>query len=307
MKNILITGGAGYKGILLTKKLLELGHRVTVIDNFMYGYSPILSLIKNQNLTVKHLDIRNINENDIKDADVIYHLAGVSGMPACAANPNSAETINVLATKALIELKSKDQLFIYASTTSIYGDNSDVICDENVPIVPPSLYAKTKYKAEQIVMEKENTISLRFATIFGVSPKMRVDLIVNDFTYKALNDRSIVLFGSNSKRTCMHIDDAIDAYVFSLNNSDIMKNNVYNAGDESLNFSKLDIANTIKDHIKCEIINSTLPDFDVRDFSVSFKKIKNLGYTTKLTMDDGIKELLKLYSFYKIYSPYNII
>lgn len=307
MKNILITGGAGYKGILLTKKLLELGHRVTVIDNFMYGYSPILSLIKNQNLTVKHLDIRNIKENDIKDADVIYHLAGVSGMPACAANPNSAETINVLATKALIELKSKDQLFIYASTTSIYGDNSDVICDENVPIVPPSLYAKTKYKAEQMVMEKENTISLRFATIFGVSPKMRVDLIVNDFTYKALNDRSIVLFGSNSKRTCMHIDDAIDAYVFSLNNSDIMKNNVYNAGDESLNFSKLDIANTIKDHIKCEIINSTLPDFDVRDFSVSFKKIKNLGYTTKLTMDDGIKELLKLYSFYKIYSPYNII
>lgn len=307
MKNVLITGGAGYKGILLTKKLLDRGHKVTVIDNFMYGYSPILSLVKNPNLTVRHLDIRNLKETDVKDADVIYHLAGVSGMPACAANPNSAETINVLATKALIDFTSKDQLFIYASTTSIYGDNSDVICDETVPIVPPSLYAKTKYRAEQIVMERENTISLRFATIFGVSPKMRVDLIVNDFAYKAVNDRSIVLFGSNSKRTCMHVDDAVDAYLFSLDNANVMKNNVYNAGDESLNFSKLDIANAIKNHVKCEIINSTLPDFDIRDFSVSFKKIKSLGYSTKLTMDDGIKELLKLYSFYKVYSPYNII
>lgn len=307
MNNILITGGAGYKGILLTKKLLDLNHKVTVIDNFMYGYQPIIPLIKHPNLTVKHLDIRNIKESDIKHADVIYHLAGISGMPACAANPNSAETINVLATKSLIDISSKDQLFIYASTTSIYGDNSDIICDEQVSITPPSLYAKTKYKAEQIVMQKDNTISLRFATIFGVSPKMRVDLIVNDFTYKAVNDRSIVLFGSNSKRTCMHIDDAIDAYTFALENSNIMKNNIYNAGDESMNFSKLDISNSINKHIKCEIINSTLPDFDVRNFSVSFEKIKTLGYRTKLTMDDGIRELLKLYSFYKIYSPYNII
>jgi len=307
MKNITITGGAGYKGILLTEKLINSGYNVTIIDNFMYGYQSVLHLVKNPHLTIKSLDIRNLKETDVKESDVIFHLAGISGMPACAANPHSAENINVMATINLVKCMGKNQLLIYASTTSIYGDNAGIMCDETTTVIPPSLYARTKYKAEQIVMQKENTIALRFATIFGISAKMRVDLIVNDFVYRAINDRSIVLFGSNSKRTCMHINDAIDAYIFAVLHCSKMSNNVYNAGDESLNFSKLDIANTITQYAPCEIINSTLPDYDIRDFSVSFEKIKKMGYKAKLSLDDGVKELLKLYGFYKVYSPYNII
>ena len=176
---ILITGGAGYKGILLTEKLLNLGHKVTILDNFMYDYESILHLIKNKNLEILKFDIRNINESIIKNYDLIYHLAGISGMPACASNPSSAESINVTATKSLISYKSKDQLLINASTTSLYGDFNGEIAYENSEITPVSIYGKTKYEAEKIVQDEENTVSLRFATVFGVSQKMRNNLMLN--------------------------------------------------------------------------------------------------------------------------------
>ena len=156
-------------------------------------------------------------------------------------------------------------------------------------------------------MEHKNAISLRFATIFGASPKMRVDLMVNDFAYKAVNDRSVVLFASRSKRTFIHLDDAIDSYIFALNNNDKMAGQVYNVGDQEMNFSKLEIAEAIAKHVDFEIIDSTLPDLDTRNFYVSFKKINALGYKAEKSLEEGISELLKLYTFYKIYSPYNLI
>jgi nucleoside-diphosphate-sugar epimerase len=304
--NILVTGGAGYKGIILADKLLKKGHKVTILDNFMYGYDSVLHLVSNNNLSVVKLDIRNIVEKDIKDYDVIFHLAGISGMPACAANPHSAEMINVDATRKLVDFSSKQQLIINASTTSFYGAATSE-CDEDVKVMPVSLYGKTKYEAEKIVQDKENSISLRFATIFGASPKMRNDLLANDFTYKAIAERAIVIFAGYSKRTFVHILDAIDAYIFSLDNLDKMSGQVYNVGDESLNFSKIDIANSIKKYIDFEIIDSSLPDLDTRNFLVSFAKIKQLGYRTNYSLDYGIEELLKLYKFYRVYSPYNII
>lgn len=304
--NVLVTGGAGYKGIVLVSKLLERGHRVTILDNFMYGFEPVLHLVAEPQLDIKRLDVRNLTPADVAGADVVFHLAGISGMPACAANPHSAEVINVLATQKLVSFLGKGQLLIYASTTSIYGESSEV-CDEEVAIHPPSLYAKTKYEAEQIAMSRNNSISLRFATIFGTSPRMRADLLVNDFTYKAVNERCVVIFGSRSKRTFMHLKDAISGYLFALEHADAMRGGVFNVGDEALNFSKQEIAQAIDRQNKFEIIDSSLPDLDVRDFVVSFKKIRDLGYKPQFSLDDGIRELLRLYAFYKVYSHFGVI
>ena len=305
-KKILVTGGAGYKGVVLVKKLLERGYGVTLLDNFMFGYDSVLHLVAEPNLRIVQLDIRNLDEKLLAEFDAIYHLAGISGMPACAANPYAAEVINVEATRKLVSCLHKDQLLIYASTTSMYGA-SDIECNESVPVEPPSLYAKTKYAAEKIVMDRQNSISLRFATIFGTSPRMRVDLLVNDFAYRAVHERAIVLFSGRSKRTFIHILDAIEGYLFALDHADAMRGKIFNVGDEKLNFSKLDIANAIRNYVEFEIIDSSLPDVDVRDFLVTFKRIRDLGFSVKFSLDDGIKELLKLYSFYKSYSPFKVI
>lgn len=303
---ILVTGGAGYKGILLTSKLLDLGHKVEIYDNFMYGYSSVLHLLGNQRLTISKKDIRNIESADVSKFDVIFHLSGISGMPACAANPHSAETINVESTQKLVDLLSKEQILINASTTSFYG-YSDNICDELTTPEPISIYGKTKYQAEKICQEKPNTVSLRFATVFGVSPKMRNDLMVNDFTYKAIYERSVVLFGGDTKRTFIHIKDAIDSYIYVLDNFESMKNEVYNVGSNNLNFSKLEIAKAVKKYINFEIVDSKLQDLDKRNFEISFKKINDKGFYTRYDLDYGIEELIKLYKFYVQYVPYNII
>jgi nucleoside-diphosphate-sugar epimerase len=292
---ILITGGAGYKGILLTQQLLNEGHKVSIVDNFLYGYDSVLFLVKNKNLTLIKLDVRNINEKILKDYDVIFHLAGISGMPACAANPSSAESINVGATKRIIEKLSNQQLIINASTTSSYGDFKGEIAYEDSEIIPVSLYGKTKLEAEKIVQSRENSISLRFATVFGVSPKMRNDLLVNDFTYKSITERNIVVFCGHSKRTFIHIDDVIDSYLFTLENFEKMKNNVYNVGDKDLNFSKIDIAKHIAKHVDFELIDSTLPDLDNRNFQVSFEKINEIGFYKKRNLEDCIQDINKIY------------
>lgn len=303
---ITVTGGAGYKGVLLVQELLKQGHQVTLLDNFMYGYDSVLHLVAEPNVTIRQLDIRNMMAADVKGADVVFHLAGISGMPACAANPHSAEVINVLATQKLTSFLGKDQLLVYASTTSIYGAATQE-CDETVPIETPSLYARTKFEGEHIVMKHPNAIALRFATVFGVSPKMRADLLVNDFTYKAATERALVIFGSRSKRTFLHIQDAVGGYLFALDQADRMRGGVYNVGDEALNFSKRDIADAIRKHISFEIIDSSLPDLDTRDFLVSFKKLRALGYVVTRSLDDGIRELLRLYGFYRVHSPFNVI
>ena len=221
--NILVTGGAGYIGVVLTDSLLRAKHSVTILDNFMYGFEPVLHLLRDKNLRVVNKDIRNLESSDLTDYDVIFHLAAISGYPACEANPHSAQIINIEATKKLVDfIKGSDQLLIYASTTSLYGKKG-FDCDETSEVAPVSLYGTTKYAAEQIVMDRNNSISLRFATVFGVSPKMRNDLLVNDFTCKAISERSIVIFDGNSKRTFLHISDAVGGYMLALENYQKMK------------------------------------------------------------------------------------
>jgi nucleoside-diphosphate-sugar epimerase len=206
----------------------------------------------------------------------------------------------------MVKFLSKDQLLINGSTTSMYGF-SETICSENSNINPVSIYGKTKYVSENIIQERDNSISLRFATVFGVSPRMRHDLMVNDFTYKAIIDRSIILFAGDTKRTFIHINDAIDAYIFAMDNQNIMINNVFNVGDENMNLSKKDISTNISKYVKFELIDSSLPDLDKRNFEISFQKIKNLGYKINYSLDDGIQDLVKLYSFYTQYTPYKVI
>ncbi|MCX5829839.1 MAG: NAD(P)-dependent oxidoreductase [Deltaproteobacteria bacterium] len=302
---ILVTGGAGYKGVKLVARLLEKGYKVTILDNFMYGFEPILHLVENDDLTVKKQDIRN-NIDDIAEYDVIFHLAGLSGLPACAANPSSAQLINVEATNQLVRSLGKGQRLIYASTTSFYGKSGEEYT-EHTPVDPVSQYGKTKYAAEQIMMERENSISLRFATVFGFSPKMRMDLMVNDFTYKALKEGVVVLFDSYAKRTFIHIDDAVGCYIFALENFEKMKGDVFNAGGEHLNYSKLEIAQAVQKYANFQIIESDVKDKDLRNFLISYNKIRSLGYIPEKTLDDGISQMIKIFNYYDYFTHYRVI
>jgi len=303
--NVLVTGGAGYKGIKLTQKLLEQEHKVTVVDNFMYGFEPVMHLVENKNLSIIKRDIR-LGIDAINKYDAVFHLAGISGFPACAANPHSAQLINVDATKKLADALSKNQIFINASTTSIYG-KTDSTCYEDSPVDPISTYAITKYEAEKYVSEKENAINLRFATVFGVSTRMRMDLMVNDFTYKAIKERALVLFDSFAKRTFIHIDDAVDCYLFALNNFQKMKGKVFNAGGKNLNYSKKEVANLIRQKINFDVIDSEIKDRDLRHYFVSFDKLEKLGFTPRHTLEQGIDDLIRLFNFYEYYSHFKII
>jgi len=303
--NILITGGAGYKGIILTTKLLSLGYKITILDNFIYGYEPVLHLVKEPNLTIVKHDIRN-GINNLGKFDVIFHLAGISGFPACAANPHSAQLINIEATRLLKDTLSKDQMLIYASTTSLYGKSGEP-CDEDTPVDPVSTYALSKLAAEKILMELENVICLRFATVFGFSPRMRMDLMVNDFVYKAVKEGVLVLFDSFAKRTFIHIEDAADCYIFAMEHFNEMKGHIFNAGGNHLNFSKEELANMIKEQVNYNIINSEMRDKDLRHFVVNFDKIARLGFKPVRSVNEGIDELIKVFSFYEYFSHFKTI
>jgi nucleoside-diphosphate-sugar epimerase len=302
---ILITGGAGYKGTVLTRKLLENNFKVTIIDNFMYGYEPIMHLATHKNLTIIKQDIRNGIEN-LKDYDVIFHLAGISGFPACASNPHSAQLINVEATRTLVKDLSPGQMLINASTTSLYG-KSGKPCDEETIVEPVSTYAHTKLAAENILHQKENVISLRFATVFGFSTRMRMDLMINDFVYKAVKEKVLVLFDSYAKRTFIHVEDAAECYLFTMKHFDQMKGGIFNAGGNHLNFSKEEIAYKIKEKIDFNIINSELKDKDLRHFIVNYGKIEKIGYKPVKSVEYGIDELIIVYGFYEYFSHYRTI
>ena len=263
---ILITGGAGYKGSSLVPLLLS-NHNVDVLDHNILPDCTLIPFTKNKNFNFIKKDIRDVKKKDISKYDLIVHLAGLSGYPACEANPGIAESVNVESTKKMCDLMSKSQKLIYASTTYIYEISKKKI-NEDSPVNPKTLYARTKLEAEKICLNRENTVSLRFATIFGVSPKMRHDLILNDFVKKAVNERNIVLFDQHSLRSFIHIDDVMDAYLLTIKNFNKMKQNIYNVGSDKMNYSKLQIAKKIQKKTVCEVITSTLNDPDKRNFII---------------------------------------
>jgi nucleoside-diphosphate-sugar epimerase len=301
--NVVITGGAGYVGTKLAEQYLLRNHHVTIVDNFMFGANSILHLMKYKHLTVVRRDIRSNDYSYLNGCDILFHLAGLSGMPMCKDNPVAAKAINVEATRNLVANCSSAQSIIYASTTSIYGRSSED-CTELSQVNPISLYSQTKYEAENIVMQHPNSISLRFATLFGVSTRMRINsLLVNGLSYEAVKNGYVVLYDSRAMRAFLHIDDAVNAYIFAGDNLDKMQGNIYNVNNPKLNCSKMGLANIISEFTDLSIYENNpktidLDRFDARDFNVSSAKIESLGYQSNISLHNGVEELMKLYRFY---------
>lgn len=305
-KKILVTGGAGYVGTALLPKLLEAGHEVTVFDNLMQGGNQLLSFFRNKNFHFVNGDvtIKGDLESAVKDKDVIIHLAAIVGFPACKNNPELATAVNIGGTQNLIDVTTPDQVILYGSTGSNYGKVTD-ICTEESPLNPLSLYGETKTEAEHMLMARGNTVAYRFATAFGVSPRLRLDLLINDFTNKCLRDGYLVVYEKHFMRTFIHVSDMAEAFMLAVNNLDKMVNNVYNIGDDSMNYSKEAICNMVADKtdafIHFEEIGS---DADKRNYVVSYDKVRALGFRTKVTIEDGIDEIIKALNVVDFTNPY---
>lgn len=294
MKKILVTGGAGYLGSLLIKELLILGFKITILDKFKFGFNSIFHLIENKNLDVINGDIRDpIHSHIFTSSDIIINLAAIVGYPACDQDKWEATSINVDAVRQIMKIISKDQLFIQPSTGSSYGKVLD-ICTEETPINPLTLYGRNKAEAEKLIFEK-NSISLRFATVYGISPRMRLDLFVNQLVMSAIKDKYYVLYEANASRTFLHAKDAVNSIIFSINNSDKMVNHCFNVGDNDQNYTKLEVANIIKKYVDFDIIkNEFASDKDQRNYSVSYDKLTKIGFKTSYSMDQGVLELVKI-------------
>jgi nucleoside-diphosphate-sugar epimerase len=298
---ILVTGGAGYLGSILVPRLLEDGHKVTVLDNFMWNQLPLAHVCADPNLEIVRGDVRDYETlmNLAVKADVIIPLAALVGAPLCAKDPDTAEAVNRDAIVAMLQQLSKDQRVIYPTTNSGYGvGEPGKACTEETPLRPISVYGVTKSEAEKAVLDFGSSVGFRLATVFGMSPRMRLDLLVNDFVYRAVTDKAVVLFEAHFIRNYIHIRDVARAFVQALDKFATMKGEVYNVGLSDANLSKAQL---------CERIKGQVPDFyyveaaigedpDKRDYIVSNAKIEATGFTPMHSLDAGIAELIKGYT-----------
>jgi len=305
--NILITGGAGYIGTSLTPILLREGYNVTVLDSLMFGVNPIIPFFRFKNYNFIKGDVRDIPLMNklIKENDIIIHLAAIVGFPACNNDPLLAKSVNEQAVKDFSPFFSDNQLILFGSTGSNYGSIKGV-CTEESPLNPLTLYGTTKTNAEKILMENNNTIAYRFATAFGVSPRLRLDLLVNDFTYKAIRDGYVVVYENSFKRTFIHVQDIARSFVFAIENQDIMNKNVYNVGSNNLNYTKKEVCEMIRKVTKANFYYDEFEqDADKRDYVVSYEKINSLGFETSILMEEGINELVRVSSHIKMNKTYS--
>lgn len=298
--SILVTGGAGYLGSTLVPALLAEGHRVTVLDNFLFNQASMNSLCADPNFDVYRGDARDrdVLKPLLRDADFIIPLAALVGAPMCNNDKIGAETLNRDAILTLIEMASREQRIIMPVTNSGYGvGEAGKFCTEETPLRPISLYGRTKVAAERAVLDRGNSISFRLATVFGMSPRMRLDLLVNDFVYRAVNDRAVVLFEPHFKRNFIHVRDVARAFLHGIGNFETMRDQPYNVGLSDANLSKMEL---------CQRIRKQLPKFvfleapvgedpDKRDYIVSNEKVERTGYQPAFSLDEGIGELIKGY------------
>jgi nucleoside-diphosphate-sugar epimerase len=297
---ILITGGAGYIGSLLTPHLLRENHEVTVVDSFMYKQTSLLDYCYHKNLTVINGDARDsdLMKKQLKNADAILPLACLTGAPLCARDPIAARSTNLDAIKFILEHRSKNQRIIFPTTNSGYGVGEEgIFCTEETPLRPVSLYGKLKVEIENILLDSENCMTFRFATVFGMSPRMRLDLLVNDFTYRAVKDRFLILFEAHFKRNYLHVRDAVRAFNHGLDNFDTMKGQPYNVGLSEANLSKMELCLEIKKQIPDFYVTEAEigEDQDKRNYIVSNEKIEATGFKTEHSLSQGIAELIKGY------------
>jgi len=299
--HILVTGGAGYLGSILVPELLKQGHNVTVLENFMFGPNSLLDCCSFDTFDVIRGDARDksLIERVTRSIDIIIPLAALVGAPLCSRDRVGAETTNSGAVKTLAEVLSRQQRIIIPTTNSGYGiGQKGIYCTEETPLKPVSFYGKTKVEAEKSVLERGNGISLRLATVFGMSPRMRVDLLVNDFTYRAVNDRFIIVFEGHFKRNYIHIRDVARAFIHAIEKFDSMKDEAYNVGLSEANLSKLELCARIKEQVPDFVYleASVGEDPDKRNYIVSNEKIEKTGFVAKYSLDRGIRELIKGYT-----------
>jgi nucleoside-diphosphate-sugar epimerase len=298
--SILVTGGAGYLGSVLVPELLNLGHKVTVLDTFMFGQNSLLECCANEKFEVIRGDARDesILRDLLSQADYIIPLAALVGAPLCGRDKIGTVTTNRDAIASIAKLASKEQRIIYPCTNSGYGvGQKDVYCTEETPLMPISLYGKAKVEAEKALLDRGNSISLRLATVFGMSPRMRIDLLVNDFTYRAVKDRFVVVFEGHFKRNYIHVRDVARAFIHNVDNFNGMKNESYNVGLSDANLSKLELCAKIKEQVP-DFVCLEAPigeDPDKRDYIVSNEKIERTGFKPVHSLETGIKELIKGY------------
>lgn len=297
MKNILVTGGAGYIGSKLVPSLLNKNYKVTVLDNFMYKQTSLAGFVREPNLELIHGDIRDggLVERLVRKADIVIPLAAIVGAPACSRDPIQSSSINKTATIEMFKMVSKHQQLIMPTTNSAYGTGGENnYCDENSSLNPLSLYARDKVVVEKELMEFENATSFRLATVFGISPRMRLDLLVNNFAFRAVTDGFVIVFEGHFKRNYIHLLDVVQAFEMAIENPNKFKSNIFNVGLSSANISKLEL---------CEEIQKIIPNFvfkeaelgkdpDQRNYIVSNEKIEKLGFRPLISLHDGLRELV---------------
>ena len=295
---ILITGGAGYLGSVFTRNLLK-NHEVIVYDNLMYNQTSLVDLSNNPNFTFHYGDVREWSKLKylVEQVDIVIPLAALVGFPLCEKDKDLATSINTTQIQNIVDVLSDDQMILYPNTNSGYGTRGDGVVDETNELTPISHYGKTKCEAENYIINESNGISLRLATVFGVSSRMRTDLLVNDFVYKLLTDRYITLFEHKFVRNFIHIQDVSRAFEYMIDNYYTFNNEIFNLGLSDENITKKQLVEKIQSHIPNTSVNYSdyYVDPDKRDYIVSNEKIEKTGWKPLFTLDDGIKELIQSY------------
>lgn len=297
---VLVTGGAGYVGSVLCEHLLDAGHHVTVVDNLLYGQQSLFQLCADARFNFVYGDARSeeLMRGLLSEADVLIPLAAIVGAPACDRDPGLARSLNLEAVILLNRLRSRNQLVIYPTTNSGYGTKSGTVhCTEETPLEPISLYGQTKVQAEEELLGSPNAITLRLATVFGFSSRMRLDLLVNSFVYLALKDRYIVIFEKDFKRNYVHIRDVADCFLHCIQCAGKMVGRPFNVGLDAANLSKEELALKIKQYVPDLYIHFSEvgSDPDKRNYVVSNQRLREAGFEARRTLDEGIQELIKGY------------
>ncbi len=304
---ILVTGGSGYVGSVLVPALLHKGYQVKVFDNLLFKQTSLLHHFINRNFSFVHGDVRDVHalKTAVQDVDLIIHLAAIVGAPVCSVHPELAEAVNYQGTVNLDSVRSTIQPIIFASTGSNYG-KVDGTCTEDTPLHPLSVYGQTKTKAEEHLRKSGDMIGFRFATAFGVSPRLRLDLMPNDFALQALRVGNLIVYQKDVRRTFIHVTDMARAFIHAIEHVDEMNNEIYNVGNENMNLTKEEVAQLVKKFVNYYLHFAEIgTDPDQRDYEVSYQKIRAKGFETQVSMEEGIRELVEAFKLLKLENPYS--